>query len=132
MDVSKMYVPNPQKWLSYDEQIARVEHNAYIINKNRRTVQKGGLIGRSTVGFMDSIGPSSSRQKLSERIEMVSPVQQVVGQAKSEINRIKYRNKRKNQTNDSKQPRKRQRKNINESEFKSKSTIKQKKDILGH
>lgn len=81
---------------------------------------------------MDSIGSSSSRQKLSERIEMVSPVQQVVGQAKSEINRIKYRNKRKNQTNDSKQPSKRQRKNINESEFKSKSTIKQKKDILGH
>ena len=63
---------------------------------------------------------------------MVSPVQQVVDQAKSEINRIKYRNKRKNQTNDSKQPRKRQRKNINKSEFKSKSTIKQKKDILGH
>ena len=67
-----MYVPNPQKWLSYYEQIARGEHNAYIINKNRRTVQKGGSIGRSTVEFMDSIGPSSSRQKLSERIEMVS------------------------------------------------------------
>jgi hypothetical protein len=73
---------------------------------------------------MDSIGPSSSRQKLSQRIEMVSPVHQVVDQAKSEINRIKYRNKRKNQTKDSKQPRKRQRKNINKSEFKSKSTIK--------
>jgi vacuolar-type H+-ATPase subunit I/STV1 len=81
---------------------------------------------------MDSIGPSSSRQKLSERIEMISPVQQVVDQAKSEINRIKYRNKTKIQTKDSKQPRKRQRKNINKSEFKSKSTIKQKKDILGH
>jgi len=99
-----MYVPNPQKWISYYEQIARGEHNAYINNKNRRTVQKGGSIGRSTVGFMDSIGPSSSRQKLSERIEMVSPVQQVVDQAKSEIDRIKYTNKRKNQTKESKQP----------------------------
>jgi hypothetical protein len=58
MDVSKMYVPNPQY-----EQIARGEHNAYINNKNRRTVQKGGSIDRSTVGFMDLIGPSSSRQK---------------------------------------------------------------------
>ena len=95
-------------------------------------MQKGGSNGQSTIEFMDSIGPSSSRQKLSERIEMVSPVQQVVDQAKSEINRIKYRNKRKNQTKDSKQPIKRQRKNINRSEFKSKSTIKQKKDILGH
>jgi hypothetical protein len=102
MDVSKMYVPNPQY-----EQIARGEHNAYINNKNRRTVQKGGSIDRSTVGFMDSIGPSSSRQKqLSERIEMVSPVQQVVDQARSETNRIKYRNKRKNQTKESKQPKK--------------------------
>ena len=48
-----MYVPNPQKWLSYYEQIAPGEHNAYIINKNRRTVQKGGSISRSTVEFMD-------------------------------------------------------------------------------
>lgn len=131
MDVSKMYVPNPQKWISYDEQIARGEHNAYINNKNRRTVQKGGSIGRSTVGFMDSIEPSSSRQKLSERIELVSPVQQVVDQAKSEIDRIKYTNKRKNQTKESKQSKKCQRKNINKSGFKSKSYIKQKKDILG-
>jgi hypothetical protein len=37
---------------------------------------------------------------------MVSPVQQVVDQAGSEINRIKYRNKRKNQTKESKQPKK--------------------------
>ena len=37
---------------------------------------------------------------------MVSPVQQVVDQARSEINRIKYRNKRKNQTKENKQPKK--------------------------
>lgn len=100
MDVSKMYIPDPQKWMKYYEQVAKGHHNAYINNKNRTTFQRGGSIARKTVGFMDSIGLQSLRPKSSEPIEIVSPVHQVVDQAESNIRRDKKRYKRKNSIGD--------------------------------
>lgn len=55
-------------------------------NSNRKTIQKGGFLNNSTVGFMDPIDHKPIQQT-SSKIKVVSPAQQIVEQAKSEIDR---------------------------------------------
>ena len=55
-------------------------------NSNRKTTQKGGFLNNSTVCFMDPIDHKPIQQT-SSKIKVVSPAQQIVEQAKSEIDR---------------------------------------------
>jgi hypothetical protein len=49
------YIPDPQKWIHYYEQLTKKEYNPHMHNSNRKTTQKGGFLNNSTVGFMDPI-----------------------------------------------------------------------------
>jgi hypothetical protein len=56
MDITKLYVPNPQKWIDHYQKVGHTNHNGYIQNKNgtiRR--QRGGALNSSTGVFMQAI-----------------------------------------------------------------------------
>ena len=56
MDITKLYVPNPQKWIDHYQKVGHTNHNGYIQNKNgtiRR--QRGGALNSSTGAFMQAI-----------------------------------------------------------------------------
>ena len=109
-----MYIPNPQKWVQYYQKVASGSVNPYT-DVMLKTNQIGGSVN-STAGFMIPIGsqtkttpPSSSDVKL----QLISPAQQVVEQAKEEIKKpIKKRKiskkiilpKRRRRSNTSKRP----------------------------
>jgi len=80
------YIPDPQKWVRYYEQLTKEEYNPHMNNSNRKNIQKGGSLNNSTVGFMDPIDHKPIQQT-SSKIKVVSPAQQIVEQAKSEIDR---------------------------------------------
>jgi len=80
------YIPDPQKWVRYYEQLTKEEYNPHMNNSNRKNIQKGGSLNNSTVGFMDPIDHKPIQQT-SSKIKVVSPAQQIVEQPKSEIDR---------------------------------------------
>jgi hypothetical protein len=56
MDITKLYVPNPQKWIDHYQKVGHTNHNGYIQSKNgtiRR--QRGGELNSSTGAFMQAI-----------------------------------------------------------------------------
>jgi hypothetical protein len=44
MDSNKMYVPNPQKWMTYYKSMAKGYHNPYVDQKGGQGKQIGGSI----------------------------------------------------------------------------------------
>ncbi|CAC5415705.1 unnamed protein product [Mytilus coruscus] len=89
MDSSKMYVPDPQKWVKYYESMAKGNHNPYIDRKGRNVKQIGGSLTGSHGTFMvpidETSNPSNKQPTNSLAVQLVSPSQQVVDQAKSEL-----------------------------------------------
>lgn len=98
--MNKMYIPNPQKWVKYYENMAKGYHNPFVDQKGGRTKQIGDSLSGSQGSFMIPIEETStaanSHPTNHVKVELVSPSQQVVEQAKSElragINGIKRKN----------------------------------------
>ena len=77
MNPSKLYVPNPQKWVHFFDRVAKGTVNIEQTGSGR----KGGLISVEREGH-------SARQSNSELpIKAVTPAEQTVQQAKSELKR---------------------------------------------
>ncbi|CAC5395727.1 unnamed protein product [Mytilus coruscus] len=92
--MDRMYVPNPQNWVKYYENILKGNHNPYI-NQNgggKRKQVGGSLIG-SPGTFMipienvDHLENQNSSDPLT--VKLVSPAQQTVEQAKTELQVLK-------------------------------------------
>lgn len=82
-----MYVPNPQKWVNYYESMAKGGHNPYIDHKGGKRQIGGSLVGSSRQFMVpiESSKSSNSHQTNPITIKLVSPSQQVVEQAKTEL-----------------------------------------------
>lgn len=84
MDVSNMYVPDPEKWLKFYKDNT---HHQNIRNRH----QKGGslVIGGQTEITPIEIkkNPTAKTEISNVPVKIVSPSQAVVDQAKTEINR---------------------------------------------
>lgn len=93
MNPNQIYVPNHDKWIKYYETLGTSEHPHYHINPARRSNSStGGSIGKTGENKIVPIENHSQRQsdKTTEvKVEFVSPAQQVVEQAVSEIRREK-------------------------------------------
>jgi len=92
MNVSKMYVPNVEKWMKFYKNIASGKENVYTDNTKRNTNQKGGGLSQNSNEFMIDIdkknrGGEKSLPIQNINLEMVSPAQQVVEQARSKLKR---------------------------------------------
>jgi hypothetical protein len=88
--MNKMYIPNPQKWVKYYESMT----------KEHRMKQIGGSLSGSQGSFMVPIEEASTSVNLHPsnpmKVELASPSQQFVEQAKSELQAEKKGIKRKN------------------------------------
>ena len=93
MNKNQLYIPNHEKWVKYYEKLGTTEHPIYFRPGNRKLLGKmGGSIGKR--GEKRIIPIENATHKVSTdasklKVELVSPVQQVVEQAASEINREK-------------------------------------------
>ena len=91
MNQNQLYIPNHEKWVKYYEELGTTEHPIYFQPGNRKNLGKtSGSIGKR--GEKGIIPIETATHKLSNnvgklKVELVSPVQQVVEQAASEINR---------------------------------------------
>lgn len=89
MDISKLYIPYPQKWIDHYQKIGHSDHNGYMQNKNgtmRR--QRGGSLNSSTSAFM---------QRIEDRNRKDTPIssnQQTEDQVKYQIKRVVNKRKR--------------------------------------
>lgn len=99
MDSNKMYVPNPQKWMTYYESMAKGYHNPYVDQKGGQGKQIGGSLSGNRGTLMVPIEeiPHSTNSLSSNpvKVNLVSPSQQVVEQAKSELQIVRKGIKRK-------------------------------------
>lgn len=87
-----MYVPNVGKWMKYYQDVVQGKENAYVNNVNRNVKQWGGGISQNANEFMIPIDKNNNEgeKSLPAReidVNMVSPAQQVVEQAKSALKR---------------------------------------------
>ena len=88
----KMYIPNHEKWIKYYENMSKSEHpeSRFVHGKRFHKSQTGGSIGKSVGAFMIPIEKKRApRDKKDEdiKVNLVSPAQQVVEQAESELQR---------------------------------------------
>lgn len=92
MNISSMYVPNVGKWMKYYQDAARGKENAYMNNTEKNIKQWGGGLSTNSNEFMIPIDKNSGEgeKSLPARdidVKLVSPSQQIVEQAKSELKR---------------------------------------------
>lgn len=91
MNPNQLYVPNHEKWIKYYESVGTTEHPYYYIHSSRRSkTHTGGSISKTGRNEIIPIEKHSRRHgdKTSEvKVEFVSPAQQVVEQAASEMQR---------------------------------------------
>jgi len=92
MNISKMYVPNVDKWVRYYKDVASGKENVYIENTTRDVKQRGGGLSQNPNEFMISIDKSNRQGEKSLpareiNLNMISPAQEVVERAKSELKR---------------------------------------------
>lgn len=89
MDIARMYVPNPQKWMNNYHSVATGNRNGYVENKTGRVRQRGGSLGSTTSGFMEFIEDTHLKGKPTQpHVDMVSPVKQTEDQAMYQIKRV--------------------------------------------
>ncbi|VDI77647.1 Hypothetical predicted protein [Mytilus galloprovincialis] len=98
--MDRMYVPNPQKWVKYYENMAKGNHNPYINQSGdgKRKQVGGSLIGSQgtfmiPIENVDHLENQNSSNPLT--VQLVSPAQQTVEQAKTELQVLKKGIKRK-------------------------------------
>ena len=93
MNQNQLYIPNHAKWISYYETIGTTEHPVYFRPGNRKASDKtGGSIGKrgeNRIIPIETVSHKCSKDAGELKVELVSPVQQVVEQAASEIKREK-------------------------------------------
>lgn len=103
--MERLYIPNAQKWVQYYGNMAKGNRNLYV---NQNGYGKRKQIGGSLVGSQgtymipveDTASINGHDSKNSMTIKLVSPAQQIVEQAKSEIaDTPKKGTKRKSTTN---------------------------------
>lgn len=84
-----MYVPNAHKWVKYYENMAKGYHNPYIDQSGGKIKQIGGSLTGTRGSFIVPVDEATTsvntHQSTPMKVELVSPSQQVVEQAKSEI-----------------------------------------------
>lgn len=133
MDISKLYIPYPQKWIDHYQKIGHSDHNGYMQNKNgtmRR--QRGGSLNSSTSAFMQRIEdrnrkdtPISSNQQTEDQVKY--QIKRVVNKRKRHSS--KYSPKKKHRKNHHKK-RKIQRRNRKSRVFKKRIQSKPSSDIF--
>lgn len=100
MDLTKkMYVPDPRKWIDYYKNVSSGHINSQLTYGRKN--QTGGALMGSTKQFMIPIGNNNhvvSQQNDLPKLQLVSPFEQVVQQAKEELNKGVKRNSNKNIT----------------------------------
>jgi len=93
MNQNQLYIPNHDKWVKYYDHIGTTEHPVYVRSGNRKTSDKtGGSIGKQgerRIIPVENVPHKGSNNTGDLKVELVSPVQQVVEQAASEIKRQK-------------------------------------------
>lgn len=92
-----MYVPDPKKWIDYYKNVSYGHINSHL-TYGRKNKTGGALMG-STKQFMIPIGNNNhvvSQQNDLPKLQLVSPVEQVVQQAKEELKKGVKRNSNKN------------------------------------
>ena len=84
-----MYIPNPQKWVKYYESMTKGHQHPFIDQRGGRMKQIGGSLSGSQGSFMVPIEEASKSVNLHPlnpmKVELASPSQQFVEQAKSEL-----------------------------------------------
>ena len=109
-----MYIPNTQKWTHYYQNVGKDGHNPYINNAHRGGKQTGGgSLSGSPQQFITPIGPPHKNDHNEKvMVNLVSPVQQSINQAKDEVKRNMQGIKRRKREKTVSLTRKRQRKQI--------------------
>jgi len=97
-----MYVPNVEKWMHFYKNITSGKANPYNISRGIK--QRGWSISGNSNEFMIPIDQHSKDSRNTKPvhsldINMVSPAQQTVEQAKSEIDRVKTLKRKKSTAN---------------------------------
>ncbi|KAK3107677.1 hypothetical protein FSP39_019681 [Pinctada imbricata] len=104
MDGGKLYIPNAQKWIKFYTQLSKGMVNPYA-DHTYKGYQRGGGLKNNTSPFMmpiDKYTKESNDEATQLQINMTSPAEQVVQQAKSEVaqeNLVKKRNKKRKHKN---------------------------------
>lgn len=92
-----MYVPDPKKWIDYYKNVSSGHINPHLTYG--RKSQTGGALMGSTKQFMIPIGNNNhvmSQQNDLPKLQLVSPAEQVVQQAKEELKKGVKRNSNEN------------------------------------
>lgn len=126
-----MYIPNTQKWIQYYQNLSSDGHNPYINHTYRGGKQiGGGSLSGSPQQFITSIGPPQKGKNDDKVVvNLVSPVQQSIDQAKDEVKRNMQGIKRKRKQDNVSSVRKRGRKQTQKGKPTSKETSSVKKLI---
>jgi hypothetical protein len=93
----KMYVPDPKKWIDYYRNVSNGHINPYIAYGNKS--QTGGALMGPAKQFMIPIENNTnmmSQQDNLPKLQLVSPAEQVVQQAKDELKKGTKRNSNEN------------------------------------
>ena len=83
--MDKLYVPDPNKWVKYYQGVVTGKTNPYA---EQMTKQIGGSIKRMSNQFLIPVGDrhkTTDQPSTDVKLQLVSPAQQVVEQAKDEI-----------------------------------------------
>jgi len=123
--MDKMYIPNTQKWIQYYQNLGKNGHNPYLHYSQRDRKQiGGGSLSGSPQQFITPVGPehkSDHEEKVT--VNLVSPVQQSIDQAKDEVKRNRQGIKRKRRDETVSPPKKRRRKQTQKVKKASKKTL---------
>lgn len=93
----KMYVPDPKKWIDYYKNVSNGHINPYIAYGNKH--QTGGALMGSTKQFMIPIENNTNVMPSHDnlpKLQLISPAEQVVQQAKDELKKGIKRNSNEN------------------------------------
>ena len=87
--MDKMCIPNTQKWIHYYQNLGKDEHNPYVNYSHWRGQQiGGGFLSGSPQQCITPVGPShKGGHDEKGTVNLVSPVQQSIDQAKDEVKR---------------------------------------------
>lgn len=90
MNQNQQYFPNHEKWIKYYNSIGTSEHPYFNLRKNtNHTSGSVGKSGGSKIIPIEKLSHKHAGKTAELKVEFVSPAQQVVEQAVSEIKREK-------------------------------------------
>ena len=98
MNSNKLYIPNPQTWIKYYENVGKNGHNPRIIKRQHGGNQIGGSLTGTDNQFIVPIEPPAHMTNTTQQLEnmtMSSPSKQFLEQARHQIKEKKSRHKKK-------------------------------------